>query len=128
MRANRRTDTAPERLVRSELHRRGLRFRKDLRIDVPYRRAVRPDIVFTKQRLAVFIDGCFWHGCPDHWTKAKHNEEYWLRKVEDNRRRDAAQTEALMSSGWRVLRIWEHTTVEKAADEIAGVLADLKGQ
>ena len=122
--ANRRTDTRCEVLVRSELHRRGLRFRKDLLLRVGDVR-VRPDIVFTKRRLAVFIDGCFWHLCPDHAHIPRSNTSYWVPKLEANVERDRRVDAALAAHGWHALRIWEHTPPADAADRVAGALSEL---
>jgi len=108
MRSNRRRDTAPERAVRSALHQAGLRFRVDLPIRLGDGRTVRPDVVFTKQRIAIFIDGCFWHGCPAHGTSPATNRQYWAPKIEENRRRDLRNTKELEAQGWRVIRAWGH--------------------
>lgn len=107
MAAIRRSDTKPEVRLRSTLHRLGYRFRKDhpVRVDG---KVIRPDIAFTKRRVAVFIDGCFWHSCPQHGRKPGVNGDYWSPKLEGNARRDRAQTAALESQGWTVLRFWEH--------------------
>jgi len=120
MQAIRRTNTKPETALRSALHRAGLRFRKDYRLDLPEGR-VRPDIVFTKARVAVFIDGCFWHCCPEHGRQPTVNTGYWSPKLERNVERDQRNTVALERAGWTVVRIWEHQdladsteTVEKA--------------
>src|SRR5207244_7961450 len=94
MRANRPADTQPERLLRSELHRRGLRFRKNMLLKVGGVRA-RPDVLFTRMRVAVFVDGCFWHDCPDHGTSPKANSEYWAAKLAVNKERDRRTTAAL---------------------------------
>src|SRR5437016_4590433 len=107
MRANPGRDTAPEILIRSLLHRAGARFRKGLRVDLPGGR-VRPDIAFPRARLAIFIDGCFWHGCPQHAEWPSANAEFWKTKIEGNRRRDSDQTARLKKAGWHVIRIWEH--------------------
>jgi len=120
MRANRRVDTRPELLLRSEIHRRGLRFRKDLRVDAGGL-WVRPDIVFTRLRLAVFVDGCFWHSCPVHAAAPKANSAFWAEKMARNRARDAQQTIALQEAGWLVLRVWEHQSATDAADIIEDV-------
>lgn len=125
MRGNRRTDTKPERLVRSHLHRRGLRFRKDYFLGVPGARGVRADIVFVRQRLAVFIDGCFWHDCPDHGRLPARNTGYWHQKLKRNVERDRLVTERLSNSGWTVMRFWEHLEPKEAADAIAGELERL---
>jgi DNA mismatch endonuclease (patch repair protein) len=108
MRANRRKDTGPERQVRGLLHARGLRYRVDLPIKLGSPRPIRPDIVFTRARLAIFIDGCFWHGCPDHKGRPRTNAHYWGPKLDGNAARDRQQTDALNEAGWLVLRFWEH--------------------
>lgn len=121
MRANRRTDTSPERALRSELHRRGLRYRVDLPLRVGDKRT-RPDVVFTRARVAVFVDGCFWHGCPEHGTMPRANRAFWSKKLADNARRDRAQTDALERAGWRVVRVWEHEPPADAADRVSVAL------
>jgi DNA mismatch endonuclease, patch repair protein len=121
MRRNTRTGTHPEVIVRSELHRRGLRFRKDLPLRLS-NRIVRPDIVFTRARLAVFIDGCFWHSCPIHGNQPRTNTDYWRGKLAINVARDRVIDEDLAISGWVVLRAWEH---EPPADVAARVLEAL---
>src|SRR4051794_28603431 len=88
MRANRRRDTGPELELRSALHALGLRFRVDVPIRPSEGRPVRPDVVFPRRRVAVFVDGCFWHGCPAHWTRSRTNQGYWDEKVVANRERD----------------------------------------
>jgi DNA mismatch endonuclease (patch repair protein) len=120
-RANRRTDTQPEQRLRSELHRRGLRFRKDLLIGTPGLR-VHADVAFTRQRLAVFVDGCFWHGCPEHGSSPKSNAAYWGPKLAANVDRDRRVDKALRAEGWAVLRIWEHEAIADAAALIEGAL------
>jgi DNA mismatch endonuclease (patch repair protein) len=121
MRRNPRRDTGPEMAVRSELHRRGLRFRKDLPLRVPGR-VVRPDVVFTRARLAVFVDGCFWHRCPEHGNVPRANGAYWQPKLERNVARDRAVGAALGEAGWRVLRAWEHEAPAVVADRVLAVL------
>ncbi|MGO9270113.1 MAG: very short patch repair endonuclease [Terriglobia bacterium] len=96
----------PERSLRSLLHRAGLRFRKHRR-PLPVFRCT-ADIVFPRQRLCVFVDGCFWHGCPRHFSCPKQNSGWWREKIADNIERDKRQTKFLRSSGWRVIRVWEH--------------------
>lgn len=123
MLGNRRRDSAPERRLRSALHARGLRFRVDLPIRVPGRRPVRPDVVFTRARVAVFVDGCFWHGCPEHGRPPRTNSGYWNAKLEINQRRDQEQTAALEDAGWVVVRVWEHDDPSTAATAIQDVLA-----
>ena len=115
MRANRRRDTKPELLLRSALHRGGWRFRVDVPIDVTGRR-VRPDIVFTRRRVAVFVDGCFWHSCQEHGRIPKTNVSYWETKLNANKARDLADTRALEHDGWKVVRVWEHDDVEDALE------------
>jgi DNA mismatch endonuclease, patch repair protein len=120
--ANRRRNTRPERALRSVLHARGLRFRKDL----PVRacgRLVRPDIVFPRARVAVFVDGCYWHVCPEHGTAPQRNSAYWARKLQLNVERDRAVDKALTAAGWRVIRIWEHERPEAAAKLVEAELA-----
>jgi DNA mismatch endonuclease (patch repair protein) len=117
MRANRGRDTAPEVRVRSALHKAGLRFRKNARLDLPLGR-VRPDIVLPRRRLAVFIDGCFWHGCPDHGEIPVGNRDFWLAKLERTRERDSHQTQVLEAAGWTVLRAWEHEPIEAIAARV----------
>lgn len=98
--------TRPEKALRSVLHRAGLRFRKDYP-PLPGQR-ISVDVAFPRHRVCVFVDGCFWHGCPLHFTAPKTHSGWWNEKIEDNRRRDARQTRLLRRSGWRVFRIWEH--------------------
>jgi len=121
MKANRRRDTKPERRLRSALYSRGLRFRVDHRIDLAGARA-RPDIVFPRQRIAIYVDGCFWHRCPVHGTAPNANEAFWRAKLDANVARDLRTTAALEASGWRVLRIWEHVSVEEATERVVDVL------
>ena len=116
MQGNRSKDTKPELALRRELHARGLRYFKNRRPIRDVRRTA--DIVFPTPRLAVFIDGCFWHGCPDHHTVAKTNADYWSAKVERNRNRDKETDALLATAGWTVLRIWEHVDVVAAADMV----------
>lgn len=123
MAANRRRDTLPERRLRSSIHRLGMRFRVDLPIRVPGRRPIRPDIVFTRARIAVFLDGCFWHGCPEHGSMPKSNQQYWAAKIERNRKRDAEADLLLEEAGWTVLRFWEHESPETAAATVARLFA-----
>lgn len=122
--ANRRTETKPEQRLRSELHRRGLRFRKDLLIRAGGIRT-HADIAFTRRRLAVFVDGCFWHRCPEHGTSPKSNTDYWAPKLQANVDRDRRVDAALRADGWTVLRIWEHEALEAAADRVQHALADI---
>ncbi len=118
MRANRRRDTAPEIALRRELFRRGLRFRVDYRITVDPTAHVRPDIVFTHRRLAIFVDGCYWHSCPIHATMPKSNVDFWARKFARNRERDLRDRTLLEQAGWTVLRFWEHEDPTRAAEVV----------
>ncbi len=122
MSRNRRRDTKPELLLRRLLHAHGLRYRVDYRIRVG-EISVSPDIVFTRHRLAVFVDGCFWHSCPQHGNIPNRNQSYWVPKLERNRARDRAATAALEEGGWTVVRAWEH---EPAADVAARLWELLK--
>jgi DNA mismatch endonuclease, patch repair protein len=121
MRAIRRTNTKPEIALRSALHRLGYRFRKDFRIDLPETR-VRPDIVFTAHKVAVFVDGCFWHCCPEHGQKPATNEWYWSPKLLRNVERDQFVTAALTAAGWSVVRIWEHEPLDDAVSLVRASL------
>lgn len=115
MAANRRRDTAPELQLRSALHGRGHRFRVDFPIPVSGRRPIRLDIAFTRLRVAIFVDGCFWHGCPEHGSMPKTNQSYWAPKIARNRKRDLEVEKLLAGGGWTVIRIWEHEAADEAA-------------
>jgi len=117
MRANRRRDTKPEVALRSALHRRGLRFRNDAPVATGHGK-VRVDVALAQHRLAIFVDGCFWHCCPEHGTEPRSNTEYWRPKMERNLQRDAATDALLQGAGWQVVRVWEHEDPEEAADLI----------
>lgn len=124
MQSNRRRDTNPELLIRSAIHQRGLRYRTDFRI-VLEGGAPRPDIAFTRRRLAIFVDGCFWHLCAEHCVVPRgDNAEYWRRKLEGNKRRDDQHNSLLQEAGWTVLRIWEHEPVEEAVERIIHAYGD----
>ena len=122
MQRNRRRDSRAEVVLRRALHRSGLRFRIDHPIRLASRRPVRPDIVFTRARVAVFVDGCFWHGCPAHGRTPKSNTGYWEAKIALNRDRDERQTTALGAAGWTVVRIWEHEPTESAAHAVSAAV------
>jgi DNA mismatch endonuclease (patch repair protein) len=119
MRGNRRRDTKPEIILRSTLFGLGLRFRKDYRIQLKAT-GVRADVVFPARRVAVFVDGCFWHRCPIHGSAPRTNAPYWRMKLDRNVHRDEVQTAALRREGWEVIRIWEHEDPTDAAHRIAG--------
>jgi DNA mismatch endonuclease, patch repair protein len=124
MRANRGRDTGPELALRRAVHARGLRYFVNRRPLKNVRRTA--DMVFPTARVAVFVDGCFWHGCPAHHTVAKINAEYWAAKVEGNRRRDAETDQTLLDQGWTVVRIWEHVAVDEACDLVVASVAEAK--
>lgn len=111
MRSNRRRDTSIELALRSVLHARGFRYRVDY---APVNLRRRADVVFTAHRVAVFVDGCFWHGCPQHYVAPKSNWEFWSAKVAANRARDIATSEELRHAGWTAVRIWEHVALADA--------------
>jgi DNA mismatch endonuclease Vsr len=116
MRGNRSKNTTPEMKLRSLLHRRGLRYRVDSPPVPEIRR--RADVVFSRERVAVFVDGCFWHGCPEHYRPSTKNIAFWEEKLVTNRLRDAQTNEALAAAGWTVIRVWEHESILGAADRI----------
>lgn len=118
MQANRRRDTGPEKALRSVLHSAGYRYRCDYRIEIEGAH-IRPDIVFTRRRVAVFVDGCFWHVCPEHGRPPKINESYWSPKLQRNRERDLRNTTTLESAGWVVVRVWEHEAIPAALERVA---------
>lgn len=122
MQAIRRKDTKPELAVRSLLHAARLRYRCDLRMNVG-ERVVRPDIVFTRRKVAVFVDGCFWHCCPEHGAPPRKNTEYWGPKLQRNRERDTENNAALEAEGWVVIRAWEHTPPAEIADRVLAAVA-----
>jgi len=121
MRGNRRRDTSPERRLRSALHRRGWRFRVDVPIEVGSKRA-RPDLAFTRMRVAVFVDGCFWHSCPEHGRPPLSNTGYWGPKLARNAQRDRQDTDLLRAAGWQVVRVWEHVPLGDAIVEVERAL------
>lgn len=125
MKRVRRRDTSAEKKVRSALHRRGLRFRVD-RAVVPGSR-FRVDIAFMNARVAVFVDGCFWHGCPDHGTSSKTNHDWWKDKINRNAERDVRAAEVLRSAGWLVIRCWEHENDDLVARRVAKAVARRSG-
>jgi DNA mismatch endonuclease (patch repair protein) len=120
MQANRGRDTAPELALRRAVHALGLRYRVDAAPLLGVRR--RADLVFRRARVAAYLDGCFWHGCPDHFTIAKTNAPYWADKVEKNRRRDRDTDRRLAEAGWLAVRVWEHEDPLDAARRIARIV------
>ncbi|WP_307839886.1 very short patch repair endonuclease [Cellulosimicrobium cellulans] len=121
MQANRRRDTAPEMDLRRAAYALGLRYRVDARPVRDLNR--RADMVFAGAKVAVFVDGCFWHGCPQHGTNAKQNAAFWRAKITQNRARDADTNARLEAAGWAVVRVWEHEDSNEAAVRLATVVS-----
>jgi len=120
MLANRGRDTVPELAIRSRVHRAGLRYRVDAPLPgMPRRRA---DVLVTRAKIAVFVDGCFWHGCPEHKTSPANNAAWWTTKLARNVERDRETDAHLVALGWRVLRVWEHEDMKQAAKRIVEIL------
>lgn len=116
MRANRGRDTRPELALRRAVHALGLRYRVSIRPIPTVRRTA--DLVFTRAKVAIFLDGCFWHGCPQHHTVAATNARFWAEKVDTNRRRDRDTDQRLAAARWTVIRVWEHENAQEAAEAI----------
>lgn len=110
--------------MRREVHARGLRYFVNRRPLPGIRRTA--DLVFPRAKVAVFVDGCFWHGCPEHHTEPKTNAKYWAAKFARNRVRDEETDMQLKAAGWTPLRIWEHTLPERAADVVEAVVLSRK--
>jgi len=108
--------TGPELAIRQELHRRGLRYR----VNAPGMPG-RPDVVLSAARVVVQVDGCFWHGCPDHAVAPKSNADWWSNKIQANRARDERNDSALRDRGWVIIRVWEHEDPVQVADRIEGL-------
>lgn len=123
MRANRSRDTKPELAIRRAAHALGLRYRVDARPLPDFR--CRADMVFTRRRVAVFIDGCWWHGCPLHYRPPRANASYWAGKVNRNMARDRRTDQYLAEAGWLVVRIWAHEDPEQEAQHLARVIRSL---
>jgi DNA mismatch endonuclease (patch repair protein) len=119
--ATRRRDTPGELALRKALWSLGLRYRVEVTLPGTRRRA---DVAFIRAKLAVFVDGCFWHGCPVHGTWPKRNAKWWRDKIEGNMRRDRDTNRRLATAGWKVLRFWEHTDPRAAADRVARALRE----
>lgn len=120
MRGNRRRDTKPELAVRRLVHAQGLRYRVDARPLRDLNR--RADMVFTRAKVAVMIDGCYWHGCPEHGTQPRTNPNYWAAKIARNVERDAETNRILVDAGWTVIRAWEHEDPAEVCDRIVSSL------
>lgn len=117
--ANKRRDTVPELLIRRRLHAEGFRYRVDFPVWGDRRRA---DIAFTRHKVAVFVDGCFWHGCPQHFVLPKANRQFWRSKIKRNTERDRQAVADLEALGWKAARVWEHVPLDEAMSIIRGTL------
>jgi DNA mismatch endonuclease (patch repair protein) len=126
MQGNRRRDTSPEMAVRRLVHASGLRYRVDARPSPTLNR--RADLVFSSARVAVFIDGCYWHGCPVHGTVAQANAEYWAEKISRNQARDRDTDTRLANAGWLVIRAWEHENPRDVAHRIGAAVRERNSQ
>jgi DNA mismatch endonuclease (patch repair protein) len=120
MQSNKSRDTKPELALRSAVHALGLRYRVDARPLKTLRR--RADLVFPRAKVAVFLDGCFWHGCPVHHTVAAANASFWAEKVSTNRARDSDTDAKLAEAGWVSVRVWEHEDPAGAAERVRAVV------
>ena len=116
-------NTGPERELRKRLWKAGLRYRLHAKTPLG-----RPDIVFPSSRVAVFVDGCFWHGCPEHYVRPRTSNRFWSEKLRENVLRDSRQTKDLESLGWRVCRVWEHAVFERPEETVARVVAAVSGR
>ena len=129
MQANVGCETAPEIRLRSALHRLGLRFRKDANVVEGLK--CKADVVFNRERVCVFVDGCFWHGCPIHFKVPQSNSAWWEEKIEDNVRRGQRQTDRLTAKGWTVVRVWEHNISDEnmptVVDHIKSLILNRRG-
>src|SRR5262249_1208203 len=122
MGGNHKRDTAPELAVRKALYARGLRYRGNPFLPTGSGLHVRPDVPFFSDRIALFIDGCFWNGCPEHGTRPRVNVNYWRPKIDGNRARDRRNTATLKQEGWVVIRVWEHEPAQKVAQGVVEAL------
>jgi DNA mismatch endonuclease (patch repair protein) len=120
MQANRGRDTAPEMTVRRALHAKGLRYRVQYRL--PYMRRRSIDIAFPRHRIAIFIDGCFWHGCSEHYVSPISNANFWADKIQNNKNRDQATDRLLRENGWIVRRFWEHDALEDTVEKVVSLV------
>jgi len=120
MQSNKSRDTKPELALRSAVHARGLRYRVSAKPLAGVRRTA--DLVFPRAKVAVFLDGCFWHGCPEHHTVASANAKFWADKVDGNRRRDRDTDGRLAEAGWVSVRVWEHEDASEAARRVEEIV------
>jgi DNA mismatch endonuclease (patch repair protein) len=116
MQGNKGRDTRPELAVRRLVHAQGLRYRVSIRPLAGFPRTA--DLVFTRARVAVFVDGCFWHGCPEHYRASRTNTEFWALKISRNQARDKETNETLLAAGWVVLRFWSHESPARIARSV----------
>src|SRR5690606_37670253 len=123
MQANVGRTTQPEARLRSAAHQLGLRFRANVRPEATLRSEA--DLLFRRARVCVFVDGCFWHGCPEHFAAPKQNRSWWIEKIRINQGRDAERTAELEQRGWKVVRYWEHQLTPKEARRAAVRLAKI---
>lgn len=121
MQSVRQKNTSAEAALRRELHARGIRYRIHVPVLTKPRRVA--DVAFSGLRVAVFVDGCFWHGCPQHATWPKQNAEFWRAKILANQQRDRDTDERLRAEGWKVVRAWEHEPPERVAAKVATIVA-----
>ena len=126
MKRQARRDTKPEMALRRELHRLGLRYRVDRKVLPAVQR--RADVVFLGPRIAVFVDGCFWHSCPTHATRPKANAEWWSEKLSRNVTRDRDTDRQLEAAGWTVVRMWEHEDPRTVAEQIKALIDLRRGR
>nr|WP_163185613.1 very short patch repair endonuclease [Cellulosimicrobium sp. SL-1] len=117
-----RRDTAPEVALRRELHARGMRYR--VAYPVPGQRRRTIDVAFTRAKVAVFVDGCFWHGCPEHGMMPRSNGDWWKTKLAANQARDRDTDRLLRELGWTVVRVWEHEPPLVASDRVEAVASE----
>ncbi len=125
MQSNTPRTTKQEARLRSVLHSAGFRFRKHLR-PVPGSRC-EVDVAFPRQRIAVFFDGCFWHGCPEHATFPATNKDWWAAKLAATKERDRRNDDLLRCNGWHVIRVWEHESISDAAARVASLVSAVNG-
>lgn len=124
MQGNKGRDSVPERKLRTQLYQRGLRYRVNARPLPGLRRTA--DVVFPRLRIAVFVDGCYWHGCPEHYRPSRANQQFWHTKIEGNRARDVETDRLLAAAGWTAIRVWEHEVPQPAADRVETAVRDAR--
>ncbi len=121
-----RRDTAPELAIRRALHAAGLRYRVQLPVPGSRRRTM--DVAFTRAQVALFVDGCFWHGCPEHGVQPRANSDWWRWKLARNQARDVDTTRLLQEQGWQVLRVWEHEQPSAVVEAVRRLLPPRAGR